>query len=134
MTIDRIGRWLFGVNAVINWTLSVRGILDPAGHALAFGGVVPNYLFMLRLWMGFVFMFGIMFWETSRDVRRKAALVKYNWIEKSITAGAITLGWLAGEVPQRLMLMIVLTNWLWIPVLIWFDVSLHRSMAARGDV
>jgi hypothetical protein len=133
MTIDRVGRWLFGVNALINWTLSLPGILDPVGRAVAFGGEIPNYPFMLRLWMGFVFMFGVMFWETSRDVRRKAALVKYNWIEKSITAGVITLGWLAGEVPQRLMLLIVLTNWLWIPALIWFDFSLHRSMAARGD-
>jgi hypothetical protein len=88
---------------------------------------------MLRLWMGFVFMFGVMFWETSRNVRQKVALVKYNWIEKSITAGAITLGWFAGEVPQRLMVMIVLTNWLWIPALIWFDFALRRSLVASGE-
>jgi hypothetical protein len=31
MTIEGKGRWLFGVNAVINWVVSVRRIVDPAG-------------------------------------------------------------------------------------------------------
>ncbi|MDP3936899.1 MAG: hypothetical protein Q8R92_02040 [Deltaproteobacteria bacterium] len=136
MRIEKIGMWMFGVNAVINWTLSLRGIIDPVGYAVAFGGPEPNYPFVLRLWMGLVFMFGIMFWETSRDVRRKAALVKYNWIEKTITAGAVTLGFFAGEVPERLMLLIVFTNWLWIPPLVWFDRTLRRSQQSapfRGE-
>jgi len=33
-----------------------------------------------------------MFWEVNRDVRGKAALLKYNCIEKTITATAITYG------------------------------------------
>ena len=132
MTLDRIGRWLFGSNAVINWTLSLRGILDPVGYALAFGGEAPNYPFLIRLWAGLVFMFGVMFWETSRDVRAKRALVKYNWIEKTITAGAVTLGYFAGDVPPKLMLLVIVTNWLWIPALFWFDRALARSEAGAA--
>ena len=134
MNIERVGKWLFGVNAVINWVISVRGIVDPVGMATAFGGPAPNYPFMLRLWSGFVFMFGCMFWEVSRDPRGKHALAKYNWIEKSITATAVTAGFLAGEAPLRLMLLIVLTNWLWIPFILAYDIAQGKSLrAARAE-
>ncbi|HET9315722.1 MAG TPA: hypothetical protein VFQ51_09035, partial [Vicinamibacteria bacterium] len=128
-TLERQVSWLFAANAVINWTLSVRGIVDPAGMATAFGGPVPNYPFMLRLWSAFVFMFGCMFWEASRRPREKAALLKYNWIEKTLTALAVTAGYVMGEAPFRLMLLIVLTNWLWIPFILWADL---RMRAVRG--
>ena len=131
MTLEEKGRWLFGVNALINWTVSVRGIVDPVGTALAFGGVAPNYPFMLRLWSAFVFMFGCMFWEVSRDPAGKHALAKYNWIEKTLTAAAVTAGFLAGQAPPRLMLLIVLTNWLWIPFILWWDLAQGRSLRAQ---
>lgn len=119
-------RWLFLTNAVINWIVSLPGIIDPARAAAAFGGVEPNYPSVIRLWQGFVFMFGWMFWEVSRDVRGKAALIKYNWIEKTITAMAITSGYILGDVPQRLMILIIFTNWLWIPFIVWADVAVRR--------
>src|SRR5712692_8224044 len=109
---------------MINWVLSIRGILDPLGMAAAFQGPPPNYPFVIRLWSAFVFMFGCMFWETSRDVRGKAALMKYNWIEKTITATVVTIAFARGEAPQRLMILIVLTNWLWIPAIFYYDFSI----------
>jgi hypothetical protein len=119
-------------NALENWTLSVRGILDPLGAAAAYGGVEPNYPSLIRLWQGFVFMFGCMFWEVSRDVAGKAALIKYNWIEKTITAAVLTLGYLQGDIPQRLAMLIVFTNWLWIPFIVWADVAVGRSKKGAG--
>lgn len=124
-------RWLFLANALINWTVSLPGIVDPSGAAAAFGGIEPNYPSVIRLWQGFVFMFGWMFWEVSRDVVGKAALIKYNWIEKTITAIAITLGYVLGDIPQRLMMMIVFTNWLWIPFIVWADVAVRRVSRKR---
>jgi len=118
--------WLFRINAMINWTLATPGILDPRGMAVTFGGPDPNYPFMLRLWSAFVFMFGCMFWETSRNIRRKHVLIKYNWIEKSITAAAVTFGFMVGDVPIRLMVLIVFTNWLWIPAILYYDIILRR--------
>ena len=128
MSLERKISLLFGVNAFINWTVSIRGIVDPVGMALAFDGPPPEYAFVIRLWLSFVFMFGCMFWEVSRDVRRKAALVKYNWIEKTITASAVTIGYLAGEVPPRVMTLIVLTNWAWIPFLFYYDLKLRNAL------
>jgi len=119
-------RWLFLANAVINWIVSLPGLLNPAAAAVAFGGVEPNYPSLIRLWQGFIFMFGCMFWEVSRDVGGKAALIKYNWIEKTITATAITVGYVLGDIPQRLMVLIFFTNWLWIPFIVWADVAVRR--------
>jgi hypothetical protein len=133
LTLDQQIKWLFRLNAVINVVLSLRGILDPAGMAALFGGPIPNYPFLIRLWSGLVFMFGIMFWETSRDVRKKAVLIKYNWIEKLITASAVTLGFVAGDVPARLMVLIVFTNWLWIPFILYYNIRLSRDMKAHAN-
>ena len=131
MTIEDKGRWLFGVNAVINWVVSIRGIVDPVGMALALGGATPNYPFMLRLWSAFVFMFGCMFWEVSRHPVTKHSLAKYNWIEKTITASAVTLGYFTGQAPPRLMILIVLTNWLWIPLILAYDIVQGRALKLR---
>ncbi len=133
MTIEEKTKWLFASNAVINWVLSVRGMVDPAGMAVTFGGPPPNYPFVIRLWTGLVFMFGIMFWETCRDVRGKAALIKYNWIEKTITATAVTIGYFAGDVPPKLMGMIVLTNWIWIPFILYCDFRIRGSASVSAS-
>jgi hypothetical protein len=127
-TLDQQITWVFRACAAINLVLSARGIIDPNGMAATFGGPAPNYPFLIRLWSGLVLMFGVMFWETSRDVRGKAVLIKYNWIEKTITATAVTLGYLAGDVPVRLLLLIVFTNWLWIPVILSCDLRLRRDL------
>ena len=132
MSVERNVGLLFRVNAIINWTLSIRGIVDPAGAALAFGAAPPNYPSIVRLWQGFVFMFGCMFWEVGRDVRGKAALIKYNWIEKTITAIAITIGYWTGDIPVRLMVLIILTNWLWIPFIIWSDVAIRQRLRSAA--
>jgi hypothetical protein len=128
LTIEQKGRWLFGINAVINWLISIPAIVDPAGMASAFRGAAPNYPFMLRLWMGFVFMFGCMFWEVSANPAGKHPLAKYNWIEKTITATAVTIGYFSGQVPLRLMILIVLTNWLWIPLILAYDIAQGRAL------
>ncbi len=129
MTLERKISLLFAINAVINWVVSVRGIIDPAGFVQGFGGPAPEYDFAFRVWMGLVFMFGCMFWEVSRDVRSKAALVKYNWIEKTITATGVTIGYVTGDATARAMLLVALTNWAWIPFLFYYDMRLRAALA-----
>jgi len=131
MSVQTQAAWLFRINAVTNWVLSIGPIAVPAAVAGWYGGPVPNYPSIVRLWAGLVFMFGCMFFDTSRDVVAKRHLIKYNWIEKTITASAITLGYFQGDVPARLMLLIVLTNWLWIPAIVYYDVAVRR-LAGRA--
>ena len=131
MSVEAQAAWLFRINAVTNWMLSIGPIAAPAAVAGLYGGPVPNYPSIIRLWAGLVFMFGCMFFDTSRDVVAKRHLIKYNWIEKTITASAITLGYFQGDVPPRLMLLIVVTNWLWIPAIFYYDVAVRR-LAGRA--
>lgn len=133
MSIERQAAWLFRVNAVTNWVLALPAIVSPATAAAFYGGPPPNYPAIVRLWAGLVFMFGCMFLETSFDVRGKRHLIKYNWIEKTITATAITVGYLSGDVPPRLMLLIVFSNWIWIPAIAAYDVAVARRAAGTAD-
>ena len=126
MSIENQAKWLFRVNAATNWLLSLPAIVAPSAVALFYGGPSPNYPSLVRLWVCLVFMFGCMFFETSRDVLGKRHLIKYNWIEKTITASVVTIGFLEGDIPARLMLLIVLTNWLWIPAILFYDLRLRR--------
>jgi len=133
-TIITITRWVFILNALINWIVSPAGIINPTYAAtVRFAGPEPIYPSIIRLWLGLVFMFGIMFWEVGQDVEGKAALIKYNWIEKTITASAITYGYFVlGDIPTRLMTTIVFTNWLWIPIIIWSDVQVHKWLKFKA--
>ena len=56
LTLDQRITWLFRLNALLNVALAIRGIIDPAGMTAMFGGPVPNYPFLVRLWLGLVFM------------------------------------------------------------------------------
>jgi hypothetical protein len=131
MTQARQIIWLFRINALINWSLSLGGIIHPISLTLSFGGPEPNYPFLVRLWCCLVFMFGLMFWDTSTNLAAKAVMMKYNWMEKMLTAIAVTTGFLQGDVPPRLMSLVVLTNWLWIPPLIYYDLR-WREQALQG--
>jgi hypothetical protein len=131
MTLEGQAQWLRRVTALVNWTVSLPGIVDPAAVAAAYGSEL-SHPFLVRLINGWVFMFGCMFWETGRDVRGKLALFEYNWIEKSVVATAVTLAFLSGEAPPRLTVSVVLTNWLWIPVILYYDLSVRRLVRSVG--
>ena len=44
---EKYASWLFKINALINRTLSLRAIVDPVGMTAPFGGVAPNYPFLV---------------------------------------------------------------------------------------
>ena len=47
-------------------------------------------------------------------------------VAKTLTATAITIGYFSGEAPVRLFVLIILTNWLWIPVIAYYDFAIRR--------
>jgi hypothetical protein len=38
---------------------------------------------------------------------------------------------LNGQAPPRLMILIVLTNWLWIPLILVYDIAQGRALTMR---
>ncbi len=134
MDAVRAARWLFGSNVAINVAVSVRGLVDPAGYARSFGIEAGELAWLVRLWMLLILQFAVLFLLVALDPCRNAALAKVNWVEKTATATAVTWGFLLGDVPLKLMLLVVATNWAWIPFLLWNDVALRRAVRAARPV
>lgn len=130
MSLENGTRRLLVANAILSGLLGLPGLIDPAATLAFFGGEEPNYSFFVRLCSAFLLMTGWLSWETSRDLRAKAALMKYNWIAKAITAVIVTAGHLGGEAAPALMGLNVLTQWLWIPAILYCDIALRRKHSA----
>lgn len=124
------GPLIFRIGAVVNWLATIGGIIDPSSMATNFGIPPANYPFLVRIWSGMAFMFGCMFWEIARDMRGKRALIKYAWIEKSITALSVTLAFATGTCPGIMFAMIIFTDWIWIPLFLYYDLDLRRAAPA----
>ncbi len=120
------GQIIFRLGAVSNWVVSIGGIISPTMLSLTVKIPPANYPFLVRIWTGMVFMFGAMFWEISRDMYGKRHLIKYSWIEKCITAASITIGYFSGNVPGIMFALIVFTDYLWIPVFMYYDFEMRR--------
>lgn len=117
----------FRIAAIVNWLVSIGGIIDPAAVANTFHITAPNYPFLVRIWTGMVFMFGAMFWEISRDPAGRRRLIKYGWIEKSVTAISVSIAYATGEVPFLMYGLILFTDYFWIAVFIYYDLSLRGT-------
>jgi hypothetical protein len=126
------GPLVFRVGAIVNWVVTIGAVIDPNSMAATFGVPPANYPFLMRIWSGMAFMFGCMFWEIARDMPAKRALIKYAWIEKSVTAISVTLGFIAGSAPAVVFVLVVFTDWLWIPLFAYYDVQVRRRATARG--
>jgi hypothetical protein len=126
IAMNEKGPLIFRLGAISNWLVAIGGIISPTLVAKTFAVVPANYPFLVRIWTGMVFMFGAMFWEISRDMFGKRHLIKYAWIEKCITATSVTIGYFAGYVPGLLFMLILFTDYLWIPPFMYYDFAMQR--------
>jgi hypothetical protein len=86
----------------------------------------PNYPFLIWIWSGMAFLWGVMFWEIARDPVAKFAMLKYTYLEKMITSTSVTVGFLAHNVPLQAWLGVLYTDVLWVLPFI----LAHRKMTA----
>lgn len=124
--MDNKGKIIFRLGAISNWIVAVGGIIDPNLMADVFKIPPANYPFLIRIWTGMVFMFGAMFWEISGDLYKKRHLIKYSWIEKCVTAASVTIGYFSGDAPGLLFVLILFTDYLWIPLFLYYDLKMRR--------
>jgi len=129
---EKYASWLSKINALINRTLSIRAIVDPVGMTAPFGGVASNYPSSFAFRPGSFSCAVACFVETGCNIRGKRALIKYNWIAKSIVAISTTLGYFSGDVTVRLMALIILTNWVWIPFILYFDLAIRKPAKSHA--
>lgn len=120
------GQIIFRLGAISNWLVSIGGIISPTFVAEMFNIEPANYPFLVRIWTGMVFMFGVMFWEISRNLYDRRRLIKYSWIEKCVTSISVTIGYLSGNVPGIFFILILFTDYLWIPLFCYYDIKMRR--------
>lgn len=78
----------------------------------------PNYPFLVKIWSGMALLWGVSFYEISRDPVGRYPLVKYSALEKAVTSACVLSAGARREVPRRLVGMVLLTDVVWIPLFV----------------
>jgi len=91
----------------------------------------PRYPFLVQIWAGMALLWGVMFWEISRDPTGRYPMIKYAWLEKMVTSGAVTVAWRKEQVPNRFMVSIVFTDIVWIPLFLLVQARLRATRERR---
>lgn len=102
-------RWIsrmFAVNVFMNLAVSLPSMIAPRQIARRFGSPEPEPAFPTQAWAGMAVMFAFMFHAIAKDPVGKRALVRYAWVEKLVSAIAITVGFRRGEAPRSAFLTI----------------------------
>lgn len=113
---------VFKAGAISNWIVTLPAIIDPAGSAELLGLDGMHYLYLMRIWAGMAFLWGVMFWEISRDLDGHKPMIKYAWLEKCVTTISVWLAYASGEVESPLLgWMILYTDVFWIILFFLYD-------------
>ena len=89
---------------------------------------MPNYPFLLWIWSGMAFLWGVVFLEIASNVVEKQAFIKYSYLEKLVTSTSVIVAYFCGNVPAGFMLFVFLTDVIWVPIFIAIHVALIRFL------
>ena len=124
-------RRLYRVAAISNVVVTVPAFVAYDRAVALLADEKPRYPFLVQIWAGMALLWGLMFWEISLDPIGKYPMIKYSWLEKMVTSGAVTVAWRNDQVPTRFMLSIVATDIIWIPLFIGMQLRLRSTRKGR---
>jgi hypothetical protein len=124
----RTARAIFRAGAVSNFAVTVPAFVAYKRYVRTFTTEEPNYPFLVWIWSGMAFLWGVMFWEIGGAPEARAPMVKYAIAEKAVTTTAVTVAYRTGNVPRRFLVSILFTDLLWIPLFGW---ALRRIRAGQ---
>jgi hypothetical protein len=119
-------RWIYRIGGVCNFAVTLPAFLAYHWYVDQFTTARPNYPFLVWIWAGMAFLWGVSFLEIANDPMRAYPLVKYSWLEKCITSLSVIVAFAIGDVPGRFLVAICVTDVIWIPLFI----SVHIGLAA----
>lgn len=131
-TSEAVPAWIprmFRAAGVANWLIAGPSMLAPVRSAELLRAKPPRPPFPVQAWSGMAVMFGFMFWEIAKDPLGKRALIRYGWVEKLVSAVAITIGYRAGDAPRSTLILLTLSDWAMIPPFAYAK----RRLDAIGD-
>lgn len=123
---------LYRIAAISNFVVTIPAFVAYDTYVGAFTDQPPDYPFLVWIWSGMAFLWGVMFWEISRDPLRRYEMIKYSYIEKGVTSVSVVVAYALGDVPSRFLLGIVFTDIVWIPLFAYAHFRLARLQVAAA--
>lgn len=123
ITRSRVAR-LYRFAAISNFLVTVPAFVAYRRYIDSFFSEKPNYPFLVYIWSGMAFLWGVMFWEISKDPVMKQSLVKYSYLEKAVTSASVVAAVAlnnkqkSAKVPLRVLAGVSLTDIVWIPLFV----------------
>jgi hypothetical protein len=93
----------------------------------------PRYPFLVWIWSGMAFLWGVMFWDISTNVLAKRVMIPYTYLEKAITSTSVLVAWLTGNVPGSFFLGVVFTDVIWVPIFVALHVRVSRIVRSGSS-
>lgn len=109
---------IFKIAAISNFIVTIPAFIVYDIYVNMMTPIPPIYPFLVWIWCGMAFLWGVMFWEISTDIIEKISMIKYSYLEKSITSISVLIAFLMGNVPVSFLIMIIITDIIWIPIFI----------------
>lgn len=122
---------LYRVAALSNFVVTIPAFIAYDTYVGAFTDRPPDYPFLVWIWSGMAFLWGVMFWEIASDPLGRFDMIKYSYIEKGVTSISAIVAYATGDVPTRFLLGIVFTDIVWIPLFMYAHFRLARLRAER---
>jgi len=129
--ILKTGSAIYKVAAVSNFLVTVPTFVAYDSTVALFATARPNYPFLVWIWAGMAFLWGVMFWEISRDPVRTSPMIKYSYLEKGVTSTSVLIAYFSRNVPAAFLVGIAITDMIWIPLFIWVHLTITRMSPAQ---
>ncbi len=124
----RRARWIYGIGGILNFIVTIPAFFAYHWYVDQFTNTRPNYPFLVWIWAGMAFLWGVSFIEIARNPIRSLPLMKYSWLEKCITSLSVLIAFVIGDVPGRFLVAICFTDAIWIPLFISVHVGLLAAL------
>jgi hypothetical protein len=125
---------LYRTAAISNAVVTLPAFISYQRYVSTFAtGREPNYPFLVRIWAGMALLWGVSFWDISKDPIKHRDLIKYSYLEKLVTSAAVLNAYRPDrdgrrEVPRRLVGLVLVTDAMWIPMFVWAQLKIKKAM------
>lgn len=113
---ERISSRVLRIGAISNFIVTIPAFVVYDTYVGNMLDEMPNTPWLVWIWSGMAFLWGLMMWEIANNFSTKWSLLRYLVAEKTITSTSVVVGFAIGDLPGMAMAAIVITDAIWIPI------------------
>ncbi len=113
---ERISSRVLRIGAISNFIVTIPAFVVYDSYVGNMLDEMPNTPWLVWIWSGMAFLWGVMMWEIANNFSTKWSLLRYLVAEKAITSTSVVVGFAIGDLPGMAMVAIVITDVIWIPI------------------